>query len=72
MDFDCINSKKMNFFKKYHFLLLLISTTCFVQFIKLFENKQLKKVKKNLMNKVIYFKKGLTLRIKIKEVSMKI
>ena len=43
MDIDYINSKKMNFLKKYYILLILLSTTCFVQFIKFYENKQLKK-----------------------------
>ena len=41
MDIDYINSKKMNFLKKYYILLILLSTTCFVQFIKFYENKQL-------------------------------
>ena len=34
----------MNFLKKFIFLLILLITTCFAQFIKFIENKQLKKV----------------------------
>ena len=45
IDFDGINSKKMNFLKKYFILLILLSTTCFIQFIKFYENKQLIKSK---------------------------
>ena len=50
MDIDNINSKKMNFFKKYYILLILLSITCFVQFIKFYENKQLKKLEEKLEN----------------------
>ena len=50
MDIDYINSKKMNFFKKYYILLILLSITCFVQFIKFYENKQLKKLEEKLEN----------------------
>ena len=35
----------MNFLKKYYILLILLSTTCFIQFIKFYENKQLIKSK---------------------------
>ena len=48
MDIDYINSKKMNFLKKYYILLILFSTTCFVQFIKFYENNQLKKGEEKL------------------------
>ena len=42
----------MNFFKKNHILLiLLIITTCIVQFIIVFKNKQFKKVEEVLNNK---------------------
>ena len=50
MDIDYINSKKMNFLKKYYILLILLSITCFIQFIKFYENKQLKKVEEKLEN----------------------
>ena len=50
MDIDNINSKKMNFFKKYYIFLILLSTICFVQFIKFYENKQLKRVEEKLDN----------------------
>ncbi len=51
MDIDYINSKKMNFLKKYYILLiLLVGTACFVQFIKFSENKQLKKIEEKLDN----------------------
>ena len=40
----------MNFFKKYYILLILLSITCFVQFIKFYENKQLKKLEEKLEN----------------------
>jgi len=50
MDIDYVNSKTMNFLKKYYILLILLSTTCFVQFIKFYENKQLKKVEEKLNN----------------------
>ena len=50
MDIDYINSKKMNFLKKYFILFILLSATCFVQFIKFYENKQLKKGKDKFDN----------------------
>ena len=34
--------------KKYLILLILLSATCFVQFIKFYENKQLKKLEEKL------------------------
>ena len=40
----------MDFLKKYYILLILLSATCFVQFIKLYENKQLRKGKEKLDN----------------------
>ena len=40
----------MNFLKKYYILLILLSATCFVQFIKFYENKQLKKLEDKLDN----------------------
>ena len=36
--------------RKYYILLILLSTTCFVQFIKFYENKQLKKLEEKLDN----------------------
>ena len=48
MDIDYINSKKMNFLKIHYILLILLSTTCFVQFIKFYENKHLKKGEEKL------------------------
>ena len=36
--------------KKYHILLILLSTTCFILLIKFYENKQLKKVEEKLKN----------------------
>ena len=60
MDIDYINSKKMNFLKKYYILLILLSTTCFV-FIKFYENNQLKKgeekldTQRNILEKCIDF-----------------
>ena len=36
--------------KKYLILLILLSATCFVQFIKFYENKQLKKLEEKLDN----------------------
>ena len=50
MDIDYITSKKMNFLKKYYILLILFITTCFVQFIKFYENNQLKKVEEKTDN----------------------
>ena len=40
----------MKLFKKYYILLILLSTTCLVQFIKFYENKQLKKIEEKLEN----------------------
>ncbi len=40
----------MNFLKKYYILLILLTTACFVQVIKFYENKQLKKVEEKLDN----------------------
>ena len=40
----------MNVLKKYFILLILLSITCFVQVIKFYENKQLKKVEDKLNN----------------------
>ena len=40
----------MNFLKKYYILLILLSTTCFIHFIKSYENKQLQKVEEKLYN----------------------
>ena len=50
MDIDYINSKKMNVLKKYYILLIFLSTTCFFQVIKFYENKQLKKLEEKLDN----------------------
>ena len=36
--------------KKYYILLIVLSTTCFVQVIKFYENKQLKKLEEKLDN----------------------
>ena len=40
----------MKLFKKHYILLILLSATCFVQFIKFYENKQLKKIEEKLEN----------------------
>ena len=40
----------MNLFKRYYILLILLSTTCLVQFIKSYENKQLKRLEEKLDN----------------------
>ncbi len=64
--------KKMNFLKKYYILLILLSTTCFVQFIKFYENKQLKKSEEKLDIQSNIIKKCIDFEKKIKEVSMKI
>ena len=40
----------MNFLKKYYILLVLLSTTCIVQFIIIYENRQLKKLEEKLEN----------------------
>tara|TARA_B100000963_G_scaffold220771_1_gene192399 strand:- start:119 stop:355 length:237 start_codon:yes stop_codon:yes gene_type:complete len=39
----------MNFLKKYY-ILLILSTTCFIQFNRFYENKQLKKAEEKLEN----------------------
>ena len=52
MFIEYINSKKMNFLKKYYILLILLSTICFVQFIKFYENKQLKEGEEKLDNQI--------------------
>ena len=50
MDINYINSKKMNFLHKYYNLLILLSTTFFVQFLLFYENRQLKNVEEQLDN----------------------
>ena len=50
MDINYINSRKMKYLKKYYILLILLSTTCFFQIIKINENKQLKKEVEKLDN----------------------
>jgi len=50
MDINYINSKKMNFLHKYYILLILLSTTFFVQFLLFYENRQLKNVEEQLDN----------------------
>ena len=50
MDINYINSKKMNFAHKYYILLILLSTTFFVQFLLFYENRQLKNVEEQLDN----------------------
>ena len=50
MDINYINSKKMNLLKKYYILLILLSATYFIQFIKFYENKQLIKIEEKLDN----------------------
>ena len=50
MNISYINFKKMNFWNKYYILLILLCTTCLVQFIKFYENKQLKKGKEKFDN----------------------
>ena len=66
MDIDYINSKKMNFLKKYYILLILLSTSCFVQFIKFYENKQLKKLEEKLDNQSDIIKKCIDFENKSK------
>ena len=48
MDIDYINRKKMNFLKNFYILLILFSTTCFIQFLIFYENRQLNKVEEKL------------------------
>ena len=50
MDINYIIYKTMNLLKKYYFLFIFLSTACLVQFIKFYENKQLKKVEEKLNN----------------------
>ena len=45
-----MNPKKISFLNKYYILLILLSTACFVQYIKFYENKQLKKGEEKLDN----------------------
>ena len=40
----------MNFLNKYYILFILLSTTCLVQFLVIYENRQLKKLEKQLDN----------------------
>ena len=42
----------MNFLNKYYILLILLCTTIFVQFIKFYEIKQLKKVEEKIDNQI--------------------
>ena len=42
----------MNFLKKYYILFILLSTTCIVQFLVIYENRQLKKLEKQLDNQI--------------------
>ena len=51
MDINYINSKKMNLLKKYYILLVILSTTFVVQFIKFYEDKELKKLEEKLDKK---------------------
>ena len=41
----------MNFLKKHYILLILLSTTCFIQFVLFYKNNQLKKVEEEEFNK---------------------
>ena len=41
----------MNFLKKYYILLILLSTICFVQFIVVYKNRELKKQEELLYKK---------------------
>ena len=50
MNINYINSKKMNLLKKYYILLILLIITCFIQFIKFYENKHLKKLEKEKLD----------------------
>ena len=49
--------KKLNLFKKHYISLILLSITCFVQFIKIYQNKQLKKVEEIIDNQSETIKK---------------
>ena len=40
----------MNFLNKYYILLILLSATCLIQFIKFYENKQIKRLEEKLGN----------------------
>ena len=40
----------MNFLKKHYILLILLSTSCFIQFVFFYKNNQLKKVEEELNN----------------------
>jgi len=42
----------MNFLNKYYILFILLSTTCLVQFLVIYENRQLKKLEKQLDNQI--------------------
>ena len=66
MDIDYINSKKMNFLKKYYILFILLSITYLVQFIKFYENKQLKKIEEKLDNQSDTIRKCIDFENKIK------
>ena len=67
----------MRFSQKYYILLILLSTTCFIQFIKFYENKQLKKgeekldIHRNIVEKCIDFenknKRSIYENIKLSE-----
>ena len=48
MNINYMRSKKMNFLMKYYILLILLSTIFFVQFIKFYENKQLKNIEEKI------------------------
>ena len=78
MDIDYKIFKKMNFLKKYYILLILLSTTCFVQFIKFYENKQLKKLEEKLDNQSDIIEKCIdidnfgTIKLSQKEINYKI
>ena len=56
----------MNFLKKYYILFILLSTTCFVLFIKIYENKHLKKIEEKLDNQSNIIKRCIDLENNIK------
>tara|TARA_B100000212_G_scaffold6712_1_gene5030 strand:- start:159 stop:377 length:219 start_codon:yes stop_codon:yes gene_type:complete len=72
MDIDNINSKIMNFLKKYYILLIYLSATFFVHFIKFYENKQFKKGAEKLDTQSYITENSIDFENKIKEVSKKI
>ena len=78
MDIYYINFKKMNLLNKYYILLILLSTTFFVQFFKFSENNKLKKLEEKLDNQSDIIEKCIdidnfgTIKLSQKEINYKI